>query len=191
MWFVLLPVLVQRFVLSPRFVLLLSTSVWPSVSKVWHIKAGVNTFRFLQSDMFSLVFIMHSMLVVMATRIVGKSDKHSPRLTELKWQPDDLDLSSRRLLWLLMYFCQLGWDLIEDWTTFQLTCMTTWMCLLCHGYCRRKWMRRREFKSWTRLFAFHITLIHTRKVWIQFFVLQQWVASQANWILYLCFEKPV
>ena len=31
-------------------------------------------------------------------------------------------------------------------------------CLWCNGYCRRKWTRRHEFKSWARLIAFHITL---------------------------------
>ena len=29
----------------------------------------------------------------------------------------------------------------------------------CNGYRRRKWTRRHEFKSWTRLIAFHIALI--------------------------------
>ena len=28
----------------------------------------------------------------------------------------------------------------------------------CIGYRRRKWTRRHEFKSWTRLIAFHIAL---------------------------------
>ena len=32
------------------------------------------------------------------------------------------------------------------------------------GYRRRKWLRRREFKSWPRLIAFHIALIPLRKV---------------------------
>ena len=32
-------------------------------------------------------------------------------------------------------------------------------CLWCNGYCRRKWTRVPEFKSWTRLIAFHIVLI--------------------------------
>ena len=29
----------------------------------------------------------------------------------------------------------------------------------CNGYRLRKWTRRHEFKSWTRLIAFHIALI--------------------------------
>ena len=33
------------------------------------------------------------------------------------------------------------------------------MCPWCNGYRRRKWTRRHEFKSWTRLIAFHIALI--------------------------------
>ena len=35
-----------------------------------------------------------------------------------------------------------------------------------NGYRRWKWIRQLEFKSWTRLFAFHITLIPFRKLWI-------------------------
>ena len=47
----------------------------------------------------------------------------------------------------------------------------------CNGYRRRKWTRRHEFKSWTRLIAFHIALIPLGKVWIQLFSLQLWVNS--------------
>ena len=32
------------------------------------------------------------------------------------------------------------------------------LCAWCNGYRRRKWTRRLEFKSWTRLIAFHIVL---------------------------------
>ena len=39
-------------------------------------------------------------------------------------------------------------------------------------YRRRKWTRRHEFKSWTRLITFHIALIPLGKVWIQLFSLQ-------------------
>ena len=42
----------------------------------------------------------------------------------------------------------------------------------CNGYRRRKWKQRHEFKSWTRLIAFHISLIPLGKVWIQLFSLQ-------------------
>ena len=37
-------------------------------------------------------------------------------------------------------------------------------CPWCNGYRRRKWTRRHEFKSWTRLIAFHIALIPLGKV---------------------------
>ena len=43
-------------------------------------------------------------------------------------------------------------------------------CPWCNGYRRRKWTRRHQFKSWTRLIAFHIVLIPLRKVWIQLLV---------------------
>ena len=58
-------------------------------------------------------------------------------------------------------------------------------CPWCNGYRRRKWTRRHEFKSWTRLIAFHIALIPLGKVWIQVFSLQLWVNSRADWILQL------
>ena len=50
----------------------------------------------------------------------------------------------------------------------------------CNGYCRTKWTRRLEFKSWTRLIAFHIALIHLGKVWIQLCSLQLWVNSRTD-----------
>ena len=37
-------------------------------------------------------------------------------------------------------------------------------CPWCNGYRRRKWTQRHEFKSWTRLIAFHIALIPLGKV---------------------------
>ena len=42
------------------------------------------------------------------------------------------------------------------------------------------WTRRHEFKSWTRLIAFHIALIPLGKVWIQLFSLQLWVNSRTD-----------
>ena len=45
----------------------------------------------------------------------------------------------------------------------------------CNGCRRRKWTRRHEFKSWTRLIAFRIPLIPLGKVWIQLFSLQLWL----------------
>ena len=38
-----------------------------------------------------------------------------------------------------------------------------------------KWTQQHEFKSWTRLIAFHIALIPLGKVWIKLFSLQLWV----------------
>ena len=56
-------------------------------------------------------------------------------------------------------------------------------CLWCNGYRRRKWTRRHEFKTWTRLVHFHIALISLGKVWIQLLSLQLWVNSRADYIL--------
>ena len=53
-------------------------------------------------------------------------------------------------------------------------------CPWCNYYRRSKWTRRHEFKSWTRLIAFHIALIPVGKVWIQLFSLQLWVNSRAD-----------
>ena len=52
-----------------------------------------------------------------------------------------------------------------------------WRCPWCNGYRRRKWTRRHEFKSWTRIIAFHIALISLGKLWIQIFSLQLWVGQ--------------
>ena len=64
----------------------------------------------------------------------------------------------------------------------KLTCniYLTDRCPWCNCYCRRKWTRRHEFKSWTRLIAFHIALIPLGKVWIQLFSLQLWVNSRTD-----------
>ena len=55
-----------------------------------------------------------------------------------------------------------------------------WRCPWCNGYRHRKWTRWHEFKSWTRMIAFHIALIPLRKVWIQLFSLQLWVNSRTD-----------
>ena len=55
-----------------------------------------------------------------------------------------------------------------------------WRCPWYNGYRRMKWTQRHEFKSWTRLIAFHTALIPLRKVWIQLFSLQLWVNSRAD-----------
>ena len=69
-------------------------------------------------------------------------------------------------------------------------------CPWCNGYRLRKWTRRHEFKSLTRLIAFHIVLIPLGRVWIQLFSLQLWVNSRADWVLQpwrtfypLCFKN--
>ena len=56
-------------------------------------------------------------------------------------------------------------------------------CPWCNGYRRRKWTRRDEFKSRTRMIAFHIALIPLGKVWIQLFSLHVWVNSRRDWVL--------
>ena len=61
--------------------------------------------------------------------------------------------------------------------------LLTWRCPWCNGYRRRKWTRRLEFKSWTRMIAFHIALIPLGKVWIHLFSLQLWVNSRTDWVL--------
>ena len=53
----------------------------------------------------------------------------------------------------------------------------------CNSYCRRKWTQRYEFKSWTKLIAFHIVVIPLGKVWIQLFSFQLWINSRADWTL--------
>ena len=50
---------------------------------------------------------------------------------------------------------------------------------------RRKWTWRHDFKSWTRLIAFHIALIPLGKIWIQLFSLHLWVNSRADWFFSL------
>ena len=56
-------------------------------------------------------------------------------------------------------------------------------CSWCNVYRRRKWTQQLEFKSWTRMIAFHIALIPLGKVWIQLFSFQLQVNSRINWVL--------
>ena len=58
--------------------------------------------------------------------------------------------------------------------------LALWRYPWCNGYRRRKWTRRHEIKSWTRLIAFHIALILLGMVWIQLFSLQLWANSWAD-----------
>ena len=48
------------------------------------------------------------------------------------------------------------------------------------SYHRRKWTQQPEFKSWTKLFAFHTVLIPLKKVCFQRFSIQLWVNSRAG-----------
>ena len=48
-------------------------------------------------------------------------------------------------------------------------------CPWCNRYRHWKWAWRTEFKSWTRLFAFHIARIPLGNVCIQLFSLKLWV----------------
>ena len=56
-------------------------------------------------------------------------------------------------------------------------------CLWCNCYRRWKWTRRHEFKSWTRLIAFHIAPITLGKVWILLFSLQLRVNGREGCVL--------
>ena len=60
--------------------------------------------------------------------------------------------------------------------------LNKWRCPWYNGYRRRKWTWWHEFKSWTRLIAFHIALTLLGMVWIQLFSLQLWVSSRADWV---------
>ena len=70
----------------------------------------------------------------------------------------------------------------EQWANYNLGYQINkkWRCPWGNGYRRRKWTWRHEFKSWTRLIAFHIALIPLGKVWIQLFSLQLWGNSRAD-----------
>ena len=52
-----------------------------------------------------------------------------------------------------------------------------------NGYRRRKWTSQHEFKSWTRLIAYHKAVMLLGKVWIPLFSLQLWVNSWADLVL--------
>ena len=73
--------------------------------------------------------------------------------------------------------------------SFKINDTKIWRCPWCNGYRRRKWTRRHEFKSWTRLIAFHIALIPSGKVWIQLFSLQLWVNIRTDWVLQLWWDN--
>ena len=89
------------------------------------------------------------------------------------WKSDLTDKMKRSffqaaIMSILLYGCT-TWTL-NKWMEKKLDGNYTRMLRTCpwwNGYRRRKWTRRHEFKSWTRLIAFHIALIPLGKVWIQ------------------------
>ena len=84
-----------------------------------------------------------------------------------------------RCRWLFMSISQsnaLKENAYIDW----IIVFNMWMCRWCNCYRRRKWTRRHEIKSWTRLIAFQIALIPLGNVWIQLFSLQLWVNSMTD-----------
>ena len=50
----------------------------------------------------------------------------------------------------------------------------------CNEDCYKRWTQQRKFKSWTRLFEFHIVLVPLGKVSIPLFSLQLWVNSRKD-----------
>ena len=78
-------------------------------------------------------------------------------------------------LWITIYIVE---SLVNSYRI--LVMRIEFMCPWCNGYRRRNWTRRHEFKSWTRLIAFHIALIPLGKVWIQLFSLQLWTNSRTD-----------
>ena len=89
-------------------------------------------------------------------------------------------------LWVHMFNCN---------NTYTCRCdrayMCMWKCPWCNGYRRWKWIRRYEFKSSTRLLAFHIALISLGKVWIQLFSYQLWVNNRPDWFFLALVRQPV
>ena len=86
-----------------------------------------------------------------------------------------------RNYFLLFYIIHWTKKLYSDiWTSRNSPTTTTTAPKQIYIYRHRKWTRRHEFKSWTRLIAFHIALIPLGKVWIQLFSLQLWVNSRAD-----------
>ena len=63
-----------------------------------------------------------------------------------------------------------SWDYLFRWRGVTLQC--------------KKLTQLPEFKSWPRLFTFHIALITLGKLWIQLSSLQRHVKNKADWALY-------
>ena len=90
----------------------------------------------------------------------SKSPKMHPQL--IKYNIADKAKNEQLLKW---------WNCINHWPTWRFP-WCKWRCPWCNGYRRRKWTRRLEFKSWTRMIALHIALIPLVKVLIQLFSFQ-------------------
>ena len=84
-------------------------------------------------------------------------------------------------VWIKLFSLQLWMNSRTDYSYNYSYMVFLWRCPWCNGYRRRKWTRRHEFKSWTRLIAFHIALILLGKVWIQLFSLQLWMNSRTDY----------
>ena len=134
--------------------------------------------RFDESSLLSHVLLFGRCLVkwnsVHFRQILSKSFWKA----DLNWMFSH-SLESRVISWFSNRVANLKKVLLH----FRWTIKNFWRCPWCNGYCRRKWTRRHEFKSWTRLIPFHIALIPLGKVWIQLFSLQLWVNSRTDWVL--------
>ena len=117
--------------------------------------------------------------VVLWTPSHGRSKAGRPARTYILQLGTDTDCSPEDLPgamddtegW-LERFKYIHADSVTWWWWWWKTCtVIVARCPWCNGYRCRKWTRWHEFKSWTRLIAFHIALIPLGKVWIQSFSL--------------------
>ena len=114
-------------------------------------------------------------------KIIDKCCQHQKGVTELHRDLMKKNLTRSQLPWYTQYRCK---------TFICISCLfvnkqkdRSCRCPWCNGYHRRNWTQRYEFKSWTRLIAFHVALIPLGKVCIQLFSLQLWVNSRTYWVL--------
>ena len=80
------------------------------------------------------------------------------------------------------WFCSDQWRDADTLSRRSYYYICTWRCTWNNDFRRRNWTQRHEFKSWTRLIAFHIALIPLGKVWVQLFSLQLWVNSRTDYV---------
>ena len=139
-----------------------------------YIKIGRSTKRF---EFFEFIFFF------LLTCYIYVCFQLVPFVWEHVWHKAFLMVYSMRLELLFPIKMTLVWS---NW--FLSLLLFSGVCLLwsalpslwCNCYRHRKWTRRHEFKSWTRLIAFHIALIPLGKVWIQLFSLQLWINSRTD-----------